>query len=234
MATSPPFCPNGWTPPPESGLAPRPPPDGPGVACHGVSPCSFPNSTLILGGTLLFDIEADPLEEHDVATANPAVVQQLLARLQEFNASNIPQDNSAMDPASSPRRFHNVWTPWRGNPDPRACDWPPLPPPPPMSNVDGIVLTPPSCQVQGWCSGPEYSGPPLMVQIVVDKQVVNTTKASQHRAIAGNHGFVIVFDCSLVRTGSHEIVVEAMYKNVWQPLQKGNFCTMNGHQVQCA
>lgn len=59
-ATTPPFCPNGWTPPPESGDRPRPPPDGPGVDCHGHSPCSFPNSSLIEGTTLLFDIEADP------------------------------------------------------------------------------------------------------------------------------------------------------------------------------
>eukprot|EP01047_Picozoa_sp_COSAG01_P015514 COSAG01_NODE_777_length_13689_cov_18.035467_15_plen_185_part_00 len=52
--TSPPFCPNGWLPPPESATLPEPPPD---VQCAGGLPCNYTASDYINGGTWLFDVE---------------------------------------------------------------------------------------------------------------------------------------------------------------------------------
>lgn len=48
-ATSPAFCPNGWVPPPEHGMAPVPPPD---VSCAG-APCYFPNTRYSSGECIL-------------------------------------------------------------------------------------------------------------------------------------------------------------------------------------
>ena len=42
------------------------------------------------GAILLFDIENDPLEEHDLAASQPAVVAELLASLVQYNASLSP------------------------------------------------------------------------------------------------------------------------------------------------
>jgi hypothetical protein len=118
-ATSEPFCPNGWVPPPESGLPPVPPPD---AGCGASLPCNMNGSAYVAGGVWLFNISADPLETTNVAAANPAVVAALTAKLQAWNATRVPQADSAIDPASNPALFGDVWTPWRGNPDPAACD----------------------------------------------------------------------------------------------------------------
>lgn len=85
-----PWCPNGWTPPPQrTGYQlPIPPPDS---GCKGL-PCTLAaNATYFSGSTWLFDVETDPFEHHDVAAQNPDVVHEILLRLQQFNASNVTQ-----------------------------------------------------------------------------------------------------------------------------------------------
>jgi arylsulfatase A-like enzyme len=130
-ATSPPFCPLGWTPPPELGLPPLPPADV--AACDHGAPCIIPAANdYIAGGTWLFDVVADPLEQHDAAAEQPQIVATLLARLQQFNATRVPQSNSAFDPAANPDNFGGVWTPWRGAVQPSACD----------PNTTATMLTP--------------------------------------------------------------------------------------------
>jgi len=233
--TSPPFCPNGWTPPPESNLQPIPPPDEDGVHCEGEIPCLFTNSTLITGGTFLFNIEADPMEKHNVASRNPDVVQHLLARLQQFNATNIPQENAPVDPASNPRHFDNVWTPWKGDTNPAACDWVPPPQPQPMSSLDGADLFS-LCNVRGWCSGPRYSGPALKVRVLLDGLQVANSTAGMHRQIAGNHGFSLHLKCSSLRAGKHHIQVDCNYpatSGSWSELNNSPLCTDNGALVPC-
>lgn len=123
-ATSPPFCPTGWVMPPggaggaESGI--RPPPGEPSCT---TTPCLLPpTSPLLTGGTWLFDVVSDMMEEHDLAATLPDVVAELQARLQAINATNIPQDSSPHDPASDPSKFGGVWTPWRGDPISEHCD----------------------------------------------------------------------------------------------------------------
>ena len=41
---------------------------------------------------MLYNIEQDPLEERDLSASLPAIVQQLVAALARFNASQIDQD----------------------------------------------------------------------------------------------------------------------------------------------
>lgn len=225
-ATSPPFCPNGWTPPPESAAPILPPPDGAGVNCKGEVPCYFPNASFIKGGVFLFDIEADPYEKHNVAAANPEVVKQLQARLAFFAAKNISQENFPVDPASSPANFGGVWTPWQGDPDPQACAIPPARIPQPMNALDGLTIAK-SCFVGGWCSGPGFSGPPLTVRVLVDKALQGNTTASVHRKIAGDHGFAFPLDCDLFAKGAHKVEVDAMYEGNWCQLQY-SICTRDG------
>ena len=101
---------------------PVPPPDVPCPSGTSGGGCEFNNTNYTEGGLWLFDLDLDPNEYHDVAAANPAVVQRLNARLQEFNKTQIPQQNAPMDPRSNPAHFGGVWTPWEGDPDPaRPC-----------------------------------------------------------------------------------------------------------------
>jgi arylsulfatase B len=121
VATAPPFCPTGWVALDESVRAP-PEHAGPGGAC-ATTPCRLPGSSpLLAGGTFLYDVVNDMTEEHDLAAEQPALVAQILARLQAINATNVPQSNSPIDPASDPGKFGGVWTPWRGDPRPEVCD----------------------------------------------------------------------------------------------------------------
>lgn len=82
-ATSAPFCPSGWVTPPGSALPPViAPPEERNGSC-ATTPCLLPpTSPLLAGGTLLFDVVADPTEQTDLAAALPDVVAQLLAALQ--------------------------------------------------------------------------------------------------------------------------------------------------------
>ena len=156
----------------------RAPPEhaGPGGAC-ATTPCRLPGSSpLLAGGTFLYDVVNDMTEEHDLAAEQPALVAQILARLQAINATNVPQSNSPIDPASDPSKFGGVWTPWRGDPRPEVCD-PNTTVPPGLwdvrSNFDGAVFQggAANATLQGWAWCPQAAGggtAPLNVSFVVD------------------------------------------------------------------
>lgn len=219
-ATSPPWCPNGWVPPITSNKAPIPPPD---VNCSSL-PCRYPDSHYILGGTMLFDLEADPYEFHDVAAANPDVVQQLTARLLAWNASHIPQSNTPMDPRSNPNNFGGVWTPWMGSPDPAKC-----------SNqtqlllhseFDGVRCNLTRCTYQGWAWDGAVSGglSPLSVQLRLDARPMATILANVNRpglvpktgAPNPEHGFDYVVTgatAAAMMRGRHQVSAFVVYGN---------------------
>lgn len=181
-----PICAFGWNPPPRADgkyELPRPPSD---AGCTGL-PCNLTlDSKYLTGQTLLFDLEADMFEEHNVAEAYPEVVATLLARLQQFNLSHCggsrclpdkdgyrpslgPQGTPTDDPAFP---LHEpVWLPWRGNKDPAACDTnrdPPAPPPPSpkeglKSNFKGATLARNARNAlvlsgDGWCFDTAWPG----------------------------------------------------------------------------
>jgi arylsulfatase B len=173
-ATSPPFCPAGWVLPPGSaGPAVVPPPEeaGPGGAC-ATTPCRLPStSPLLAGGVWLFDVVHDPTEQHEISAQEPEITARLLAMLQAINATGVPQAHSAVDPASSPAKFQNVWTPWRGDPVPSHCDPNATGPATVDSNFDGVTFVGGASRLAGWAWSPSAAGAgiaPLNVSFEID------------------------------------------------------------------
>ena len=182
-ATSPPFCATGWVALDESVRAP-PEESGPGGACEA-TPCRLPGtSPLLAGGTFLFDVVNDMTEQHDLAAAQPAIVAQIMAKLQAINATNVPQSNSPVDPKSNPANFGGVWTPWRGDPRPEVCDPNTTAPPGAWdvrSNFDGAVFRgAANATLQGWAWCPQAAGggvAPLNVSFLVDGEAAGSALA---------------------------------------------------------
>ena len=73
---------NGWGVPPNEGAS-RPAPTT-------IAPQSH-ESIYKWGGILLFDIEQDPLEEHDISTGHLGIVDELVKALHAHNSSHIDQ-----------------------------------------------------------------------------------------------------------------------------------------------
>ena len=186
---TPPFCPTGWVRPPGSAGAPVvPPPEeaGPGGAC-ATTPCRLPSaSPLLAGGLWLFDVVADPFETTNLAPSMPALAASLLAQLQAINATNIPQAHSANDPASAPGLHGGVWTPWRGNPAPAACDPNTTAPSTVDSSFDGATFPGGGAapRLAGWAWSPAAGGggrAPLNVTLLIDGTVVGRVVADVPR-----------------------------------------------------
>ena len=73
---------NGWAVPPNVGAS-RPAPKA--IAPHSSS------SIYKWGGVFLYDIEADPLEEHDISAGHAGIVDDLVKALHLHNSSQIDQ-----------------------------------------------------------------------------------------------------------------------------------------------
>jgi hypothetical protein len=200
----------------------------------------------LVGGTWLFDVEADPFEEHDMAATNPTVVAELVAALQKYNDSHchgqrcVPDQDTSKRPRGSPTTVDGlkVWLPWDGNPTPSACDTNRTRGGSPTSNqgsfdhVNGLGGT--TCHAYGWVSGPNFSGPSLLVQLIIDAMPYHKLQiASVPRKKAGAHGFDIPFPCSLVQSGRH-IVAVAAHKTATGPVVwQEDVCIDAGKMVPC-
>ena len=75
-------CPNGWAVPHDSGPSRRPP---------FIAGRNSDTSIFEWGGAMLFDIESDPLEEHEVSERYPDIVRDLAKKLALLNVSHIDQ-----------------------------------------------------------------------------------------------------------------------------------------------
>ena len=77
---------------------------------------------------------------------------RLLARIQAWNDTRVPQRNSPQDPASNPGNFGGVWTPWLGDPVPGHCDPNATAATPLHSNFEGLEVVDPSAlaRITGW------------------------------------------------------------------------------------
>jgi hypothetical protein len=130
-------CWNGWSKPYDLGPSrpPTPLPVRPGQP-HGVDVYQY-------GSIFLYDIESDPLEEHELSASQPAVVAELLAALVRYNASQISQDTmpdggaaASHEPCggTDPESPHNPLScsvPWLPSVPGHRCVAAPVPPPVP-------------------------------------------------------------------------------------------------------
>lgn len=201
-STSPPFCPSGWVSYAADGSAQVTlPPEANGF-CQG-PPCLLPpTSSLLTGSTWLFDVVNDPMERNDLSAQMPGLVATLLSKLQEYNATNIPQSHSPVDPEYDPSKFNNTATPWRGSPVPSHCD-PNTTEINVQSNFDGVIFSTQNktVKLQGWAWSPLAPGKglaPLNATFVIDgtnvgEVVANVPRGPQflNRTGAPNdeHGF---------------------------------------------
>ncbi len=260
-ATTPPFCPTGWVPPPGSGLPILPPPEetGPGGACEGgATPCLFPTSVLNTGGVWLFDVVNDPWEHDNVATAHPDIVATIMAKLQAYNATRVPQQHSASDPASSPASHGGVWTPWRGNPAPSACDPNTTVPGGALrSNLDGVTWAPapasagdgagaPAATVAGWAWDPRDGGGSAQLNITfsMDGEEIGWAVASVDRpglpsktgAPDPYHGFAFALPAAVAARGAvgkHSFAATARAEGVDVPIAKSPACSCDAKPCAC-
>ena len=73
------------------------------------------------GGAILFDIESDPLEEHELSAEHPDIVLALMRKLAEFNAAHIDQSTFPLPQAMRVSTWEPCGelpfcaAPWRGH-----------------------------------------------------------------------------------------------------------------------
>ena len=171
-------CWNGWSQPHDRGPV-RPPPK---MAPRPGQPAN--TSLYSWGGVFLFDIESDGMEEHDLSASEPAVVQELLQALLEFNASHISQDvlNTPGVGSEPCGDGLSCAVPWLPTPPSAACPGappvsPPAPPPPPAppapAGVSKSHLTQPSnwkitastLSLHGWVCWAGAQPPTVSLQV---------------------------------------------------------------------
>ena len=249
-ATTPPFCPTGWVNIDES-VTPPPEEAGPGGACATGPPCLLPaTSPMLTGTTMLFDVVGDMTEQHDLAAENPALVAQLLARIQAINGTNVPQANSPVDPASAPSNFGGVWTPWRGNPDPAVCDPNATAPPAPgdwtvKSSFDGARFSgAANASLSGWAWSPNAAGggiAPLNVSFVVDGRALGSVLAVLPRpnlpktgAPNVEHGYDFAVGGALSGAAKHEVQVIVATPSGGVQSADSPMCFMAAARVACS
>ncbi len=279
-----PWCPYGWTPPPRQSKdyeLPIPAPESsswPGPCADGQLPCKMPeNAGYLTGHTLLFDVVDDMFEQKNVAAENPKVVAQLLARLLQYNMSHCSGQRCLPDNAGGPRgepsqfnrssevgqlqeqSINKIWLPWRGNPEPAACDTNRSSAINPRtavhSNMDSPVIHKQNTQIflNGWCWDQAWSGggvAPMSVQISVDDEVIvqrllaNISRAglpSKTGAPNTEHGFTYTLRGPVVKSllsdGLHQIGVNIFLgpsaNSSVVPMRGSPKCLKNGAIIVC-
>ena len=198
--------------------------------------------------------QADPFEEHDQAASQPAVVAELLAKLQKYNDSHCNGQHCEPDgqradagPRGAPTTVNGlkVWIPWRGNPDPSACDTNRTAataphggggggggmegPDPRLAHAEGGA-----CTLTGWVSGPNFSGPSLLVQLLIDGAPHGgLVPADVKRLKAGPHGYILTFPCATIAAGKHRLDVAAHKAATGPVVHTSTVCTANGQVAAC-
>ncbi len=159
---------------------------------------------------------------------------KLLEVLQAYNHTHcngqpcLPDQATSKRARGSPSTVNGikVWLPWDGDPTPSVCDTNRSRGSPDRPGGGGEIgsfdqikgLGSSACHAFGWTSGPGFSGPSLFVQLLIDgKPHGKLVLASVHRPKAGDHGFDILFPCSLISSGRHVVEVQA-HKNETGPV----------------
>ena len=102
-----------------------------------------------------------------------------------------------------------------------------------LNESDGC---PRDCDGSGWVSASGYAGPSMLVQLVVDaKPVGKPIIGAVHRAIAGDHGFILHFPCELAAgEGKHSFAAVARVNASASASYKvGEKCATESRQVAC-
>lgn len=61
----------------------------------------------------LYDVVVDPAERNDVASQNPMIVDQMLAKIAAYNATAIPVSWPGGDAECDPALRDGAWGPWK-------------------------------------------------------------------------------------------------------------------------
>ena len=93
---------------------------GNGIWCTGPPcPATHNNSATQSGpwavdSVMLFDLEADPTESHNLAASQPQLVAELKAVIDQYNASAVDSSGvcAPSDPRQAPARHNGTCTPW--------------------------------------------------------------------------------------------------------------------------
>ncbi|KAK3108925.1 hypothetical protein FSP39_018823 [Pinctada imbricata] len=62
-------------------------------------------------GYMLFDLDADPTEHHDLSRKHPEVVSKMSEMIEEYKKKMIPANSPGNDPDSDPSKYDGFWTP---------------------------------------------------------------------------------------------------------------------------
>lgn len=98
---------DGWYPP---GGAEEPDVQELAAKCGLPRPKMTPCEPLV--SPCLFNMKTDPCELDNVAVEYPTILEEMMARLQKYNATVVPPRNKPADDRASPKYHDGVWSPW--------------------------------------------------------------------------------------------------------------------------
>ncbi|XP_060530533.1 arylsulfatase I-like isoform X2 [Cylas formicarius] len=80
------------------------------VSCSNLNKTSCQQSDVCL-----YNIKTDPCEFLNLADTDADILESMVTRLQEYNATSLPPQNVADDPNADPRLHQHVWSIWGDN-----------------------------------------------------------------------------------------------------------------------
>ena len=81
----------------------------------GKRPENYTDNCMPTKSPCLFHIPTDPCEYNNIADAYPAVVENMLARINELAQSAVVPVNKPSDKLANPALHGGVWVPWQGS-----------------------------------------------------------------------------------------------------------------------
>lgn len=203
-------------------------------------------------GPCLFNLEDDPLEKHDLSGCTTPTCARMLttlqARLQQWNATRVPNQVFPCDPLSCPAHSGGVWMPWLNSTPPM----PPIPPPAPdvassVADASKWARTPNgTLLINGWVCDktvPSKATEPAHVTIRLNNTHQATVQANLHRERLVSlgfcpdnyHGFQYYLEPGHVNAGRHVLRFTIITRagNETYELKDSPQCLCNGKSCAC-
>ena len=92
------------------------------VSC-GEKPKNASKNCDVKKSACLYDISKDPCEYNNLAHQMPHVVKMLQSKLNQYSKTMVPPRSKPVDPASNPKLFGGVWTPWVNLTEIKHSEW---------------------------------------------------------------------------------------------------------------